>query len=82
MTREAFSRAYFDEEGCKAGLEHIELYGKKWNSRLGVWSHEPEKLAGHSEAADSLRQWAQGYDPTLIYAQQRPRRRTAGGMTA
>jgi hypothetical protein len=82
MTREAFSRAWFDEEGCKTGLDHIELYGKKWNSRLGVWSSEPEKLAGHSEAADSLRQWAQGYDPAITNRQTRPKRRTTGGMGA
>ncbi len=83
LTREAFSRAWFDEEGCKAGLEHLELYGKKWNARLGVWSHEPEKLAGHSEAADAFRQWAQGYDPRLINAQRRPSRgRARGGMVA
>ena len=84
LTREAFSRAWFDEEGCKAGLDHLELYGKKWNSRLGTWSHEPEKLAGHSEAADAFRQWAQGYDPRLINAQQRPTRRRSvkGGMAA
>lgn len=82
LTRESFSRAWFDEEGCKSGLEHMELYGKKWNARLGVWSHEPEKLAGHSEAADAFRQWAQGYDPRLLNAQQRPRRRAKGGMAA
>jgi len=82
MTREAFSRALFDEVGCKAGLDHMELYGKKWNARLGVWSHEPEKLAGHSEAADSFRQWAQGYDPRLIKGQRRPSRRLKGGMAA
>ena len=84
LTREAFSRAYFDEEGCKAGLDHMELYGKKWNARLGVWSHEPEKLAGHSEAADAFRQWAQGYDPRLVNAQRRPSRRRGarGGMAA
>ncbi|SDX73654.1 hypothetical protein [Roseicitreum antarcticum] len=82
MTREAFSRAYFDEEGCAPGLNHLELYGKKWNARLGTWSHEPEKLAGHSEAADSLRQWAQGYDPRLINIQRRPRRRARGGMAS
>lgn len=80
MTREAFSRAWFDEEGCKDGLEHLELYGKKWNSRLGTWSHEPEKLAGHSEAADSFRQWAQGYDPRMVGIQTRIQRRTRGGM--
>lgn len=82
MTREAFSRAWFDEEGCKDGLAHLELYGKKWNSRLGVWSHEPEKLQGHSEAADSFRQWAQGYDPLLLHTQQRPKRRAKGGMAS
>jgi hypothetical protein len=82
MTREAFSRAWFDEEGCKAGLEHVELYGKKWNARMGVFSDEPEKLEGHSEAADSLRQWAQGYDYRLVGAPTRPRRKTQGGMAA
>ncbi|WP_333826866.1 hypothetical protein [Pararhodobacter sp.] len=82
MTREKFSQAWFDEEGCKSGLEHLDLYGKKWNARLGVWSHEPEKLAGHSEAADSFRQWAQGYDPRLLRPQTRPRRRASGGMVA
>lgn len=80
MTREAFSRAIFDEEGCAEGLTHLELYGKKWNARLGTWSHEPEKLAGHSEAADALRQWAQGYDPALVNAHMRLKRRTKGGM--
>ncbi|MBN8294558.1 hypothetical protein JI664_21475 [Rhodobacter sp. NTK016B] len=80
MTREAFSRAIFDEEGCAAGLAHLELYGKKWNARMGAWSPEPEKLGGHSEAADSFRQWAQGYDPANFNAPTRPRRRSSGGM--
>jgi hypothetical protein len=82
MTRQAFSRAFFDAEGCKEGLEHLELYGKKWNARIGAWSHEPEKLDGHSEAADALRQWAQGYDPSIINLPVRPRRRGHGGMAA
>ena len=63
LTRAKFPEAMFDEVGCAAGLEHIELYKKKWNTRAGVFSDEPEKLDGHSEAADSLRQWAQGFDP-------------------
>lgn len=82
MTRDKLPQAWFDEEGCKTGLNHIALYKKKWNARLGVFSDEPEKLDGHSEAADALRQWAQGYDPRLLNGQTRPNRRSKGAMTA
>lgn len=83
QTRGKFGEAWFDEEGCKSGLEHIALYHKKWNNTLGVFTNEPEKLDGHSEAADALRQWAQGYDPTLISFPSRPskRKRPKGGMS-
>lgn len=82
LTRAKFAEAWFDEEGCKEGLEHLALYRKKWNARIGVWGNDPEKLTGHSEAADALRQWAQGFDPTILSGPQRPRRRNrpAGGM--
>lgn len=82
LLRSRFSTLYFDEEGCKAGLEHLSLYSKKWNERLGTWGDMPEKDAGHSEAPDALRQWAQGYDPASEHAQQRPQRRRNGGMAA
>ena len=86
MTREAFHQCWFNVDGtgedCKNGFRHIELYAKKWNSRLGVYSDEPEKLDGHSEAADALRQYAQGYDPALMNAPTAPRRRHRGAMTA
>lgn len=80
MTRAKFSQAWFDAEGCKEGLHHLETYGKKWNARLGAWSDVPEKLDGHSEAADSFRQWAQGFSPEIISGPKRPTRRRAGGM--
>jgi len=82
QTRAKFKEAWFDEEGCKEGLEHLRLYKKKWNNTLGVYTSEPEKLTGHSEAADAFRQWAQGYDPSIISGPTRPRRRNrpAGGM--
>jgi hypothetical protein len=82
QTRAKFNEAWFDAEGCKDGLEHLRLYRKKWNSTLGVFTNEPEKLTGHSEAADAFRQWAQGYDPTIISGPTRPRRRNRpkGGM--
>ncbi len=75
LTRSLFSQLWFDEAACKDGLTHIELYKKKWNRAQGAWSDEPEKLTGHSEAADALRQLAQGFDPALIHAQTRPNRR-------
>lgn len=82
LTRAKFPEAWFDEEGCAEGIEHVELYHKKWNARLGTWSHEPEKGDGHSEAADALRQWAQGYDPKLDNFPSRPNRtrRPKGAM--
>lgn len=80
LTRAKFSEAWFDEKGCAAGIVHLDLHRKKRNVRLGVWSDEPEKLSGHSEGADAFRQWAQGFDPSFIQAQQRPRRRVQGGM--
>ena len=82
LTRGKLAEAWFDEEGCKAGLNHVELYHKKWNARIGAFSEEPEKLDGHSEAADSLRQWAQGYDPNLLNYPSAPNRRRKGAMTA
>ena len=80
LTRGKFSEAWFDSEGCAEGIAHLDQHRKKWNTRLGVWSDEPEKLSGHSEAADAFRQWAQGFDPALINNQTRPRRRVQGGM--
>jgi hypothetical protein len=88
LLRSKFNQAYFDEVGCKEGLNHVSLYHKKWNSRLGLWSNEPEKGDGHSEAADALRQWAQGFDPatalTNSYAAIKKVRRSQpqGGMAS
>ncbi len=80
LTRAKFSTAWFDEKGCAEGIVHLDQHRKKWNTRLSVWSDEPEKLSGHSEAADAFRQWAQGFDPALVQPQSRPRRRVQGGM--
>lgn len=80
MTRERFQTAWFDAEGCKEGLEHLALYRKTWNTRQACWAEEPAYPSPHREAADSLRQWAQGFDPVAVSAPTRPRRRTHGGM--
>jgi hypothetical protein len=59
MTRTALSACTFDQAGCKKGLDHLWNYRKMWNRKAGAWSGQPDKSAGHSEAADALRQFAQ-----------------------
>lgn len=58
QTRMALSSAFFDEENCKEGLDHIENYSKEWDERGGCWKNYP-KHDKHSNAADALRQWGQ-----------------------
>lgn len=62
LVRDVFHTCWFDEEGCAEGVQHLELYHKKWSTRVQNWTSEPEKEDGHSEAADAFRQFAQGYD--------------------
>lgn len=81
--RQRFPELWFDEEGCKEGLQHLSLYRKKFNTRLGTFVDEPEKHDGHSEAPDALRQWAQGFEPShVVPGRQRRSRPRATGMTA
>lgn len=67
-TREQFATYYFDEQACAKGLVHLGNYRKTWNRAKGAWnSNVPRKVDGHSEAADAIRQHAQGYiAPGLI----------------
>lgn len=60
LTRAAFSQCWFDSENCKEGLAHLENYSKSWNEKAGCWSALPKKDI-HTEAADALRQYSQGY---------------------
>lgn len=81
MTRAKFSEAYFDETNCAAGLAHLSLYRKEWNDRLAVWSDRP-RHDEHSEAADAIRQWAQGWQDYAAGAGAIPRRRNKSGWAA
>jgi hypothetical protein len=58
QTRMALSTAYFDEENCKEGLDHLEKYSKEWDTTRGCWKDYP-RHDSHSNAADALRQWGQ-----------------------
>lgn len=76
QTRDKFPTYYFDETHCKDGIIHVESYKKKWNMRLGCWDSEPSKEGGHSEAADALRQHAQGYSHQSTAAPSQRRKKT------
>lgn len=67
-TRDKFGSMFFDAEKCALGLAHLGNYKKTWDKTRGAWKiHTPSKIDGHSEAADALRQFAQGYEaPRLI----------------
>lgn len=58
QTRQVFPGCYFDEVGCKQGLERLAAYKKRWNEAAGRWSDEPFHDV-NSEAADAFRQFAQ-----------------------
>lgn len=66
QTRDVFPMLLFDETECEPGIIHVENYRRKWNERQACWSSEPDKTGGHSEAADSLRMFAQAYTAGLI----------------
>ncbi len=74
LTRSAFSTYTFDKEGCKQGLHHLDNYSKEWNPRQGCWSSHPKKDI-HTEAADALRQHAQGFKPGDGYGRIKPQQR-------
>ena len=77
QTRDMFPLLWFDATKCKEGIEHLELYRRKWNTNQATWSDQPDKTGGHSEAADALRQLAQAFAAGQINVSggTRPRRR-------
>lgn len=79
--RDIFGQCWFDETACAEGLNHLSLYRKEWNARLGVWSDVPRHDV-HSEAADAFRQFAQGWAETSVSAGARPLRRNRSGLAA
>ena len=67
LVRAKFGECWFDQEGCKAGVEHLAQYKKTWNSATGTWGAQPRHDI-HSEAADAFRQFAQGFKSAAIGA--------------
>lgn len=58
MTRDAFSSCWFDEEGCKDGLKHLDMYRKEWDAARGVWKDQPRHDKA-SNGSDAFRQFGQ-----------------------
>lgn len=74
--RDIFPACWFDEEGCKEGIAHLELYRKKFNTTTQTFTDQPLKDI-HTEGADSFRQFAQGYKVVNVRAGQRPKRKVS-----
>lgn len=60
MMRTEFASCRFDAKKCAKGITHLGNYRKQWNTRLGTWADEPFHDEA-SNAADAIRQFAQGY---------------------
>lgn len=61
LVRSIFGECWFDEAGCKEGIDHMAGYRKTWNETAGTWSSQPRHDI-HSEAADAFRQFAQSVE--------------------
>ena len=81
LTRKAFATYAFDEAGCKDGLAHLAGYKKRWNRATSTWSDEPVKNT-HTEAADAIRQHAQGFHAPREVEREIRRRRERNWKTA
>ena len=75
-TRDRFGSMFFDAEKCALGIAHLGNYKKTWDRARSAWKiHTPSKIDGHSEAADAIRQFAQGYEaPRLIEGRAKTQR--------
>ena len=66
MLRAAFSSCFFDEENCKDGLIALGEYRKRFNTVTGAWTDDHVHNE-HSNYADALRQFAQGYPKAQVH---------------
>src|SRR3990172_9223193 len=57
MARRLFSRCYFHETTCGAGLDHLGAYHYAWEERKQEYGKEPVHDE-HSHAADAFRTFA------------------------
>lgn len=77
-TRAMFPQAYFHEAGCKAGLDHLAMYRQHWNQQMQCFVDRPRTDPPVECAADSFRQWAQGWQDVRVAAGATIRRPLGG----
>ena len=58
LARQAMPSCWMDEENCKDGIVHLDLYRKQWDERMSTWKDEPRHDV-HSNGADAFMQFAQ-----------------------
>lgn len=88
QAREFLPLCEFDEEKCKDGIKHLELYRRERNLRTGGWRNTPLHNQ-HSNAADAFLQAGQakamnlfGYGNVGYSMDGGPREMFAGGYSA
>lgn len=60
QTRDMLGSCWFDEENCKNGIIHLDMYRKTYSKTKAMYIDTPLHDE-HSEGADAFRQFAQGY---------------------
>jgi hypothetical protein len=83
--RNVFASCWFDEEGCKLGLDKLAGYRKEWDDKHGIWRGTPRHDQS-SHGADSFRQFGQEADAGNQfregYGRQSSGRRSTGSWRA
>jgi hypothetical protein len=83
--RNVFPSCYFDEEGCKEGLDHLSGYRKEWDEKHGVWRSTP-RHDEHSHGSDAFRQFGQESDAGNMfrdgYGSSKKKQSSGGWRTA
>ena len=64
-------RRLIDEAGCKEGIDHLDMYRKRFNATTQTFTDEPLKDV-HTEGADSFRQFAQALHGGMLNTAKRP----------
>lgn len=81
MVRRVFPLCYFDKDACDTGLNGLKSYRYEWNEMQQVWRPKPLHDWA-STAADSFRQFAQGYINPVPAGLRRNSRRANNWRTA
>ena len=71
LVRDTMGQCWLDEAGCKEGIDHLDMYRKRFNATTQTFTDEPLKDV-HTEGADSFRQFAQALHGGMLNTAKRP----------